>query len=130
MKYKINLKGKTYEIEVEHGEAMLLAEYETLVPEISAAKPTPAPVQPEVSAVKIPASTPEAEGLRITAPLPGNILSIKISPGQKVKSGDVLMVIESMKMENEILAPSDGLVKQIAVNKDAIVATGDLLAVI
>ena len=61
---------------------------------------------------------------------PGNILSIKVTGGQSVKAGDVLIIIEAMKMENEVLAPQDGVVKQILVSKGAVVATGDVLVVI
>ena len=64
------------------------------------------------------------------APLPGNIFAIKVKEGDAVKAGDVLIVIEAMKMENEVCAPSDGVVKQIAVSKGAMVATGDTLVVI
>ena len=71
-----------------------------------------------------------ADGCKITSPLPGNILNIKVTQGQAVKAGDVLLIIEAMKMENEVLAPQDGTVKQIATSKGAVVATGDLLLVI
>ena len=64
------------------------------------------------------------------APLPGNIFAIKVKQGDAVKAGDVLIVIEAMKMENEVCAPSDGTVKQIAVTKGQMVATGDTLVVI
>ena len=66
----------------------------------------------------------------MTAPLPGNVLQVKVSVGQAVKAGDVLVIIEAMKMENEVAAPSDGVVKQIVANKGAVVATGDTLLVI
>ena len=69
-------------------------------------------------------------GFNVTSPLPGNILQIKVQNGQSVKAGDVLIIIEAMKMENEVLAPQDGTVKQILVNKGAVVATGDVLVVI
>ena len=112
MKYKVTLNGKTYEVEVEKGKAILLDEYEALAP--------------------APAAAPAAavDGCKITSPLPGNILNIKVTQGQAVKSGDVLLIIEAMKMENEVLAPQDGTVKQIATSKGAVVATGDLLLVI
>ncbi|MBR5730825.1 MAG: biotin/lipoyl-binding protein, partial [Firmicutes bacterium] len=76
------------------------------------------------------AAAPTAAGFNVTSPLPGNILSIKVSNGQSVKAGDVLIIIEAMKMENEVLAPQDGVVKQILVGKGAVVATGDVLVVI
>ena len=97
---------------------------------------TPAPSVTELPVVDDkavpPAETaaPTASGVNVTSPLPGNILSIKVSNGQSVKAGDVLIIIEAMKMENEVLAPQDGTVKQILVNKGAVVATGDVLIVI
>ena len=77
-----------------------------------------------------PAAAAVAAGTPVTAPLPGNVLQVKVSVGQAVKAGDVLVIIEAMKMENEVAAPSDGVVKQIVANKGAVVATGDTLLVI
>ena len=133
MKYKITLQGKTYEVEVERGEAMLLDEYDALAPVPAAA---PAPAVPAAApaaapaAVPVPAAGPVAAGTKVDSPLPGNILDIKVSVGQAVKAGDVLVIIEAMKMENEVAAPCDGVVKQIVTNKGAVVATGDTLLVI
>ena len=132
MKYKITLKGKTYEVEVERGEAMVLDEYEAKAPVPSvAAAPVPAPVAPPVAAAA-PAAAPAAiaAGTSVDAPLPGNIFAIKVKEGDAVKAGDVLIVIEAMKMENDVCAPSDGVVKQIVVAKGQMVATGDTLVVI
>lgn len=130
MKYKITLKGKTYEVEVERGEAILLDEYDALVPTAPAAPaPVAAPVAAAAPAPAAPAA-PVAAGTVVAAPLPGNILAINVKEGDAVKAGDVLVLIEAMKMENEVVAPSDGVVKQIAVSKGAVVATGDTLLVI
>lgn len=126
MKYKVTLKGVTYEVEVEHGEAMITDEYAAYAP-APAAAPAAVPAAP-VSAPAAPAAA--AAGTPVTSPLPGNVLSIKASVGQAVKAGDVLVLVEAMKMENEIPAPCDGVVKQILVNKGAVVATGDTLLVI
>ena len=115
MKYKITLQGRTYEIEVERGEAMLLDEYDAVAP---------------VPAAPAPAAGPVAAGTKVDSPLPGNVLDVKVSVGQAVKSGDVLVIIEAMQMENEVAAPCDGVVKQIVANKGAVVATGDTLLVI
>ena len=132
MKYKITLKGTTYEVEVEKGEAMVLDEYEAKSPVPSApAAPVmvaAAPVAAAAPAAAAPAAV--AAGTVVAAPLPGNIFAIKVKEGDAVKSGDVLIVIEAMKMENEVCAPADGVVKQIAVTKGAMVATGDTLVVI
>ena len=132
MKYKITLKGKTYEVEVERGEAMVLDEYEAKAPVPPAAA---APVAVAAPVAAAPAAAPAAPaaiaaGTSVDAPLPGNIFAIKVKEGDAVKSGDVLIVIEAMKMENEVCAPSDGVVKQIAVTKGQLVATGDTLVVI
>ena len=133
MKYKITLQGRTYEVEVEHGEAMVLDEYEAVAPVPSVpAAPAPAAAPVAVPAA-VPAAAPAAQavaGTPVPSPLPGNILSIPVSMGQAVKAGDVLMIIEAMKMENEVAAPCDGVVKQISVSKGAVVATGDTLLVI
>ena len=71
-----------------------------------------------------------AAGTRVDSPLPGNVLDVKVAVGQAVKAGQVLVIIEAMKMENEVAAPCDGVVKQIVANKGAVVATGDALLVI
>ena len=131
MKYKITLQGRTYEIEVERGEAMLLDEYDAVAPVPAAPAPAPAPMPAAApAAAPAPAAGPVAAGTKVDSPLPGNVLDVKVSVGQAVKSGDVLVIIEAMKMENEIAAPCDGVVKQIVANKGAVVATGDTLLVI
>lgn len=128
MKYKITLKGRTYEVEVEHGEAMLIDEYDAIAP-APAAAPVAAPVA--TAAAPAPAAAPAAvAGTPVTAPLPGNVLEIKVKPGKSVKAGQLLVLIEAMKMENEVFAPADGVVKQILAQKGAMVATGDTLLVI
>ena len=133
MKYKVTLKGKTYEVEVERGEAMIVDEY-------AAYAPAPAVAAAPVAAVPVaaaPAAAPAAAapaavaaGTPVTAPLPGNVLGVKVNVGDAVKAGQLLVLIEAMKMENEVLAPADGVVKQIVANKGAVVATGDTLLVI
>lgn len=130
MKYKITLKGRTYEVEVVRGEAMLLDEYDAVAPVPAAPAAPAAPAPAPAAAPAAPAAGPVAAGTKVEAPLPGNVLQVKVSVGQAVKSGDVLVIIEAMKMENEIAAPCDGVVKQIVANKGAVVATGDTLLVI
>ena len=129
MKYKITLKGRTYEVEVEHGEAMLLDEYEAVAPIPSAPAAAPAAAAVPAAAPAAPAG-PVASGTKVESPLPGNILDIRVSVGQAVKAGDVLIIIEAMKMENEVAAPCDGVVKQVVTSKGAVVSTGDTLLVI
>ena len=129
MKYKITLQGKTYEVEVERGEAMILDEYEAKAPVPSAPAPAAAVPVPVAAAPAAPAAAPAAavSGTLIPSPLPGNILTINVREGDAVKAGDVLLLIEAMKMENEVTAPADGVVRQIAVSKGQVVATGDPL---
>lgn len=129
MKYKITLKGKTYEVEVEHGEAMIVDEYAAYAP-APAAPVAPVAVPSPVAAPAAAAPAAVAAGTPVASPLPGNVLAVKVSVGDAVKAGQVLMLIEAMKMENEVVAPADGVVKQIVVNKGATVATGDTLLVI
>ena len=128
MKYVVTLKDRVYEVEVEQGEAMILDEYEIKAP----AAPAPAATAAAVPVAAAPAAAPAAaaDGTPVTAPLPGNVLSVKVSQGATVKEGDVLLVIEAMKMENEVAAPCDGTVKQILVSQGQMVATGDTLIVI
>ena len=130
MKYKVTLNGRTYEVEVEAGKAMLLDEYEAIVPS------APAPVAAAPAAAPVaaaPASAPAApagSGEAVTAPMPGNILKVNVTAGQAVKEGDVLCVLEAMKMENEILAPKAGTVTSVAVSKGSTVDTGAALVYI
>ena len=128
MKYKVTLNGRTYEVEVEAGKAMLLDEYEAIAPSAAPAAVAPAPVA-AAAAPAAPAAAPVA-GEAVSAPMPGTILKVNVSAGQKVKSGDVLVVLEAMKMENEIMAPKDGTVAQVATSKGASVNTGDTLVVL
>ena len=118
MKYKVTLNGRTYEVEVEAGKAMLLDEYEAIVP---AAAPVAAPA---------PTAAAPVAGDAVTAPMPGNILKVNVTAGQAVKEGDVLVVLEAMKMENEILAPKACTVKQVLVSKGSTVDTGATLVVL
>ena len=131
MKYKVTLNGRTYEVEVEAGKAMCVAEYEAFVP----AAPAPAAAAPVAAApVAAPAAAPAAAapvaGEAVTAPMPGNILKVVVSAGQAVKEGDLLLVLEAMKMENEIFAPKDGTVAQVLVSKGSTVDTGATMVVL
>lgn len=133
MKYKVTLKGKTYEVEVERGEAMIVDEYAAYAPAPAAAAAPVAAAPVAAAPVAAPAAAAPAAvaaGTPVTAPLPGNVLGVKVNVGDAVKAGQLLVLIEAMKMENEVLAPADGVVKQIVANKGAVVATGDTLLVI
>lgn len=131
MKYKVTLNGRTYEVEVEKGEAMLLDEYEAMSPVPAA----PAPAAEAAPAAATPAAAPAAPAVTgagdpVPAPMPGTVLRVEVSQGQAVKSGTLLVVLEAMKMENEILAPRDGTVTQVVVQKGGSVNTGDPLVML
>ncbi len=133
MKYKVTLNNRTYEVEVEEGKAMLVDEYEAYAP----AAPAPAAAPAPVAAAPAPAAAPAAPagaalaaGEVVKSPMPGNILKINVAQGQKVEEGDVLLVLEAMKMENEIVATKSGTVAQIVAAKGAVVETGAPLVVI
>lgn len=130
MKYKVTLNNRVYEVEVEEGTAMLVDEYELAAP--AAPAPVVAPVAVAAAPVTAaPAAAPVAVagGEPVKSPMPGNILKINVAPGQVVKEGDVLIVLEAMKMENDVVAPRDGTVAQIVVSKGAVVETGTTLVV-
>ena len=131
MKYKVTLNGKTYEIEVEAGKAMCLAEYEAIAP---SAAPAAAPVAAPVAAA--PAAAPAAPAMTVSggesvnAPMPGTILKVSVQQGQSVAAGQLLCILEAMKMENEIVAPRAGTVAQVVAAKGASVNTDDTLIVL
>ena len=132
MKYKVTLKGRTYEVEVEAGEAILLDEYEAIAPSAPTAAPVAAPAAAAPAAAPAAPAAPVVTGAGepVNAPMPGNILKVNVTAGQAVKSGDVLCILEAMKMENEIMAPKDGTVTQVLVSKGNTVDTGAPLVVI
>lgn len=124
MIYKVTLNGKIYEVEVEKGEAVIQSEYDAALPQ--AAPAIAAPVQ--AAAAPAPQSAPAAPASvganTVVAPMPGNINAVKVTAGQQVKKGDVLIILEAMKMENEIYAEKDGKIGQVFVQKGATVETG------
>lgn len=127
MKYKVTLNNRVYEVEVEQGEAMLVDEYALAAP-APAAPVAAAPVAAAPAAAAAPVDL--AAGEPVKSPMPGNILKINVTQGQQVSEGDVIMILEAMKMENEIVATRGGTIAQIAVSKGAVVETGAVLAVI
>ena len=128
MKYKITLNGKTYEVEVTDGVATMLDEYDAVAP---AAAPSPAASPAAPTAPAAPAAAANlAAGEAVNAPMPGTILKVNCTQGAAVKEGDVLVVLEAMKMENEILAPRAGTVAQVVVSKGSTVDTGAPLVVL
>ena len=118
-KYNITVNGTTYEVVVEEAGSAP-----------SAAPVFTAPVAPAAAPAAAPKAAPAgaAGANKVTAPMPGTILDVKVSVGQSVKKGDVICVLEAMKMENDIPAPCDGVVASINVQKGASVAANDVLA--
>lgn len=133
MKYKVTLNKRVYEVEVEEGSAMLIDEYELAAPAAPAAPVAAAHVAAAAPVAAAPAAAPAAglaAGEVVKSPMPGNILKINAVQGQAVKEGDVLVVLEAMKMENDVVAPRDGTVAQVVVAKGAVVETGSPLVVL
>ena len=127
MKYKVTLKGKTYEVEVNQGEAMILDEYEAYAPAPAAA---PAPVAAPAAAPAPTAAPVAVAGEQVLSPMPGTMVKINVTAGKVVKSGEVLAVLEAMKMENEIMAPHDATVAQVLADVGTKVDTGTPLIVL
>jgi biotin carboxyl carrier protein len=130
MKYIVKINDNSYEVEVEKGEARLVktdAAPAVAVIAKAAAAPVEAPIMKP--AAPAPAAAPMGAGEKISAPMPGVILQIKKNAGDSVKKGDIVFILEAMKMENEILAPIDGVINQITTVNGASVNTGDILAV-
>ncbi len=131
MKYKVTLKGKTYEVEVNQGEAMLLDEYEAYAPAPAAAPAAAAPAAaPAVPAAPAAPAVAAAAGEQVVSPMPGTIVKVNVKAGQAIKSGEVLAVLEAMKMENEIMAPHDATVVQVLTEVGTKVDTGTPIIVL
>jgi len=131
MKYIVSINDKNYEVEVERGEARIVKTTQAIQVEMS---PSEVPAVPNLPAAGVNAevTTPVAvgDGEPIKAPLPGVILGVKVNAGASVKRGEILLILEAMKMENEIVAPRDGLVTQIVASKGTSVNTGDVLVML
>ena len=125
-KTKVTVNGKVYEVETEAPKAAPVAAKPAAVA-AHAPKPAAAPAAPKAEAK--PAAAPAA-GLQVKSPLPGSVIKVLVSEGQAVKKGDTLLTLESMKMENAIMAEADGTVKQIAVTPGQNVMQDDLLIVL
>lgn len=130
--YTITVNGNTYNVSVQEGiAAPAAAPVYAAAPAPVAASAAPA-AAPTPAAAPAPATTPAAGGstgsVKINAPMPGKILNVKASVGQTVKKGDVLIILEAMKMENEIVSPQDGVVATINVTAGQSVESGVLLA--
>ena len=127
MKYVVTLNGKNYEVDVTECEAVITSVTPVAAPVAAPAAPAAAaPVAAPAAAAPVAA----ADVTKVTSPMPGNILAVNVTPGQAVKEGDVMFILEAMKMENEIVAPVSGTVKQVLTTKGAVVETDAVLAVI
>ena len=114
-KYRVTVNGTVYEIELE---------------ELTGAAPS-APAAPAAAAPAAPAAAAApAGGEQVTSPMPGTILSINVAAGDTVKRGQVLMILEAMKMENEIMCPCDGKIASVNTSKGSSVESGTLLCVV
>lgn len=125
-KFNITVNGQAYEVEVEEvGGAVSAAPVRAATPVAAAPAPAAAPAAPKAA----PAAPKAAAGAGdpVKSPMPGNILDVKVKVGDKVTNGTCLVVLEAMKMENEIPAPKDGTVTSVLVNKGATVSAGDVL---
>ena len=134
--FNITVNGQTYVVDVEEvGGVQTAAPVRAAAPvaaaPVAAAPVAAAPVAAAPAAApKAAAAAPVAGGEPVKAPMPGNILDVKVKVGDTVKAGTVLCVLEAMKMENEIPAPKDGKVAQVVVTKGATVGAGDTLVVL
>lgn len=125
-RYSITVNGNTYDVIVEEADASTVASAPVAAPTV-----TPAPVAAAPKAAPKPAAPAGAQGAnKVTSPMPGTILEVKVSVGQTVKKGDVICVLEAMKMENDIPAPCDGVIASVNAQKGASVAANDVLATI
>ena len=119
-KYRVNVNGTVYEVELEE------------ITGAAAAAPVAAPAAPAPAAPApaAPVTAAPAGGEKVTAPMPGNILSVNVAAGDTVKRGQVLLILEAMKMENEIMSPCDGVIASVNTSKGSAVESGALLCVI
>ena len=139
MKYNVTLNGKIYEVDVTESDAIVTgvsqvpfvvaapAAAPVAAPAVEAAPAAPVAEAPAAPAAPAPVS---ADGTQVKAPMPGTVLAVKKAVGDAVKAGEVIVVLEAMKMENDIVAPCDGTVKSINAPKGTTVNTDDVLAVI
>ncbi len=130
--YTITVNGNTYDVTVEEGARAVQPTAPVAAAPVKPATPAPAPAPaPASKAADTPVSAAPSGGngkIKVSSPMPGKIVSVKVSVGQAVKQGDVLLILEAMKMENEIVSPQDGIVASINVSAGQSVEAGNLLA--
>ena len=129
MRYIVTLNGKEYAVEVANGQAQIVDAAKPAAAPAPKAAPAPAP-----KAAPAPAPAPAAPAAAgktvIEAPLPGNVFKVLVKAGDKVTSGQAVIVLEAMKMENEVFSPCDGVVASVNVTEDGTVNTGDVMLTI
>ncbi len=136
-KFNVTVNGTMYEVAVEEVKGAGEAKTETAAapkpvndaPKATAAKPAAAPAAPAAKAEAPKKPVPAGSG-SVTAPMPGTVLSLKVAEGDSVKAGQVILILEAMKMENEITAPQDGTVKSLHVAAGSSVGAGDVMVVL
>lgn len=149
--YQLKINGQQYDVQIDNvneasTEARVVVNGVEYDVEIAGAQPTKMPAKPQVSPVPSNATpnnptpagakgtpravAPSASGAKVASPLPGTIMDVKVAVGDIVKAGQTLVVIEAMKMENNIDAPCAGTVKEVAAQKGASVMEGDTLIII
>lgn len=130
-KYRVTVNGTAYEVEVE---SLGVCDQVVASAPVASSAPAPAPVAkpsaPAPAPAPKPAPAPSGAGESVTAPMPGKVLRVVASQGSSVSAGDVIIILEAMKMENEIVAPCGGTITQMAAKEGATVNSGDVLAVI
>jgi glutaconyl-CoA decarboxylase len=137
--FHVTVNGQSYQVSVEETAGAFAPVQPAFVP-AAAPVAAPAPVQAPVAAAPAPQAAPApapvasssapVDGEKIYAPMPGTIVDVKAAVGTQVKKGDVVLILEAMKMENELLAPVDGVIRQILVSQGASVNSGDVLVVV
>jgi biotin carboxyl carrier protein len=127
-KFVVNVNGNSYEVEVEEVGGTQSVQPAAAKPVVQAeAAPAPKAAEPQPAPAPAPKAQGPAGAVKISAPMPGTILDVKVKPGDSVKKGTLVAILEAMKMENEILAPQDATVVTVNVSRGQQVNSGDVL---
>ena len=128
--YRITVNGTAYDVAVEEVSAGMAQAAPIYVPQAAPAAITQAAPAPAIEAA--PAAAPQTSGsagnINLVSPMPGKILAVKSKVGEEVKRGEVVLILEAMKMENEVVASEDGVIASIDVSVGQMVESGDILA--
>lgn len=130
--FNVTVNGHSYQVSVEEVSGFSAPAPAPVMAAAPVAVPSavPAPVEAPTAAAAPAAPVAVEGGEKVMAPMPGTIVDVKFTVGSPIKKGQVLLILEAMKMENEILSPVDGTVKQLLVNQGSSVNSGDVLAVV